>query len=163
MGTVLYTPALVQQADELRDEAIIKEIIMEEANSNMSGEDVKKICIKIKGALAKESCYAQLEGTEKTDYTEKQLAGYWKAVGGGYTKTIAEFVKKKENLSKILGYAVSVGSGLSGLITPSSNQGTDYSLPETETKKLSKGAKIGIAVGSVAILGTIAYFIFRKK
>ena len=104
MGTVLYTPALVAQADELRDEQIIKEIIEDEANSNMSGDDVKKICIKIKGAIAKESCYAQLEGTEKTDYTEAQLSAYWKAVGKGYKKPIADFVKelakKKETLSK---------------------------------------------------------------
>jgi hypothetical protein len=162
MGTVLYTPALVEQADELRDEAIIKEIIMEEANSNMSGNDIGKICQKLKG-WTKESCYAQLEGTEKTDYSESQLAGYWKAVGNGYTKPIAEFVKKKENISKLLGIATSIGSGLSGLITPVSNQGTDYSLEEDEPKTLSTGAKIGIAVGSVVILSTIAYFIFRKK
>lgn len=162
MGTVLYTPALVEQADELRDEAIIKEIIMEEANSNMSGDDIGKICQKLKG-WTKESCYAQLEGTEKTDYSESQLAGYWKAVGNGYTKSIAEFVKKKENISKILGIATSIGSGLSGLITPVSNQGTDYSLEEDESKTLSRGAKVGIAVGSVVVLSTIAYFIFRKK
>ena len=162
MGTVLYTPALVEQADELRDEAIIKEIIMEEANSNMSGNDIGKICQKLKG-WTKESCYAQLEGTEKTDYTESQLVGYWKAVGNGYTKPITEFVKKKETISKILGVAASIGSGLSGLITPNSNQGTDYSLEETKDEPLSKGAKIGIAIGSVVILSTIAYFIFRKK
>lgn len=161
MGTVLYTPALVEQADELKEEAIIKEIIMEDANSNMSGDDIKKICIKLTGAK-KETCYAQLEGSEKTEYTEKQLAGYWKAVGKGYTKTIAEFVKKQDTLSKLLGYGTTIGSALSGLITTKSNQGDDYSeIPED--KKLSRNAKIGIAVGSVAILGTIAYFIFRKK
>ena len=161
MGTVLYTPALVEQADELRDEAIIKQIIMDEANSNMSGDDIKKICINLTGK-DKLSCYDQLEGTEKTDYTEQQLAGYWKAVGGGYKKSIAEFVKKKDILSKLLGYGTSLGVALTGLTTSASNQGTDYS--ETpEDKKLSKGAKIGIAIGSVAVLGTIAYFIFRKK
>jgi hypothetical protein len=163
MGTVLYTPALVEQADELRDEAIIKEIILEESNSNMSGDDAKKICIKIKGALAKESCYAQLEGTEKTDYTESELAGYWKAVGRGYTKPITEFVKKKETISKLLGFATSIGSSLSGLMTPDSNQGTDYSLEEMQGETLSRGAKVGIAIGSVVILTTIAYLIFRKK
>jgi hypothetical protein len=162
MGTVLYTPALVEQADELRDEAIIKEIIMEEANSNMSGNDIGKICQKLKG-WNKESCYAQLEGTEKTDYSESQLAGYWKAVSKGYTKPITEFVKKKETISKILGFATSIGSGLSGLITPVSNQGTDYSLPETEPRTLSTGAKVGISVGILAVLSTIAYLIFRRK
>jgi hypothetical protein len=161
MGSVLYTPALVQQADELRDEAIIKEIIAEESNSNMSGDDVKKICINLTGKN-KLSCYDQLEGTEKTEYTEKQLSGYWKAVGKGYTKSIAEFVKKKDNISKLLGYGTAIGTALSGLATSKSNQGTDYSeIPED--KKLSKNAKIGIAVGSVVVLGTIAYFIFRKK
>jgi hypothetical protein len=161
MGTVLYTPALVQQADELRDEAIIKQIIEEEANSNMSGDDIKKICVSLTGKQ-KLSCYDQLEGTEKTDYTEKQLAAYWKAVGGGYKKTIAEFVKKKDTLSKLLGYGTAIGTALSGLASSSSNQGTDYDVTP-EDKKLTKGAKIGIAVGSVAVLGTIAYFIFRKK
>ena len=161
MGSVLYTPALVQQADELRDEAIIKEIIAEESNSNMSGDDIKKICINLTGKN-KLSCYDQLEGTEKTEYTEKQLSGYWKAVGKGYTKSISEFVKKKDNISKLLGYGTAIGTALSGLATSKSNQGTDYSeIPED--KKLSKNAKIGIAVGSVVVLGAIAYFIFRKK
>jgi hypothetical protein len=161
MGSVIYTPALVEQADELRDEAIIKQIIEEEANSNMSGDDIKKICTNLTGKN-KLSCYDQLEGTEKTDYTEKQLASYWKAVGRGYTKSIAEFVKKQDTISKLLGYGTTLGAALSGLVTTKSNQGTDYS--ETpEDKKLSRGAKIGIAIGSVAILGTIAYFIFRKK
>lgn len=161
MGSVLYTPALVQQADELRDEAIIKEIIAEESNSNMSGDDIKKICINLTGKN-KLSCYDQLEGTEKTEYTEKQLSGYWKAVGKGYTKPISEFVKKKDNISKLLGYGTAIGTALSGLATSKSNQGTDYSeIPED--KKLSKNAKIGIAVGSVVVLGAIAYFIFRKK
>lgn len=161
MGTVLYTPALVQQADELRDEEIIKEIIEEEANSNISGDDIKKICINLKG-LKKESCYAQLEGTEKTDYSESQLAGYWKAVSKGYTKPITEFVKKKETISKLFGYAISAGTALSGLTTGASNQGDDYS-STPEDKKMSTGAKIGITVGIVAVLGTISYFIFRKK
>jgi hypothetical protein len=161
MGTVLYTPALVEQADELRDEAIIKDIIMEEANSNMAGDDVKKICIKIKGALAKESCYAQLEGTEKTDYTESQLAGYWKAVGRGYTKPITEFVKKKETIKKLLGFGSYVAGTLTGLATSASNQGTDYS-ETSQDKTLGTGAKIGITVGILAVLGTIVYLI-RKK
>jgi hypothetical protein len=161
MGTVLYTPALVEQADELRDEAIIKQIIIDEANSNMSGDDIKKICVNLFGKQ-KLSCYDQLEGTEKTDYTEEQLASYWKAVGGGYTKTIAEFIKKKDTLSKLLGYGTALGTALSGLATTSSNQGTDYSQP-SEDKKLSKNAKIGITVGSVVVLGAIAYFIFRNK
>jgi hypothetical protein len=161
MGTVLYTPALVEQADELRDEAIIKEVIMEDANSNMSGDDIKKICIKLTGAK-KETCYAQLEGSEKTEYTEKQLSGYWKSVGKGYNKTIAEFVKKQDILSKLLGYGTTIGAALTGLATSESNQGTDYGTTP-EDKKLSKKAKIGITVGAVAILGAIAYFIFRKK
>lgn len=161
MGTVLYTPALVEQADELRDEAIIKEVIMESANSNMAGDDIKKICIKLTGAK-KETCYAQLEGSEKTEYSEKQLTGYWKAVGKGYTKTIADFVKKQDTLSKLLGYGTTIGTALSGLASSSSNQGTDYGATP-EDKKLSKNAKIGIAVGSIVVLGTIAYFIFRKK
>lgn len=175
MGTVLYTPALVEQADELRDEAIIKEAIMEESNSNAIGDpasgidkhllapaEVKKICSKIIGAKG-ETCYAQLEGTEKTKYTEKELFSYWKSVSKGYKKTIDEFFKRKDTLSKILGLATSVGSGLSGLITPVSNQGTDYSLPETEPRTLSTGAKVGISVGILAVLSTIAYLIFRRK
>ena len=161
MGTVLYTPALVRQADELKDEAIIKQIIMDEANSNMSGDDIKKICINLSGKQ-KLSCYDQLEGTEKTDYTEAQLVGYWKAVAGGYTKSIAEFVKKKDTLSKLFGYGTAIGTALSGLATSSSNQGTDYGTTP-EPKKLSRNAKIGITVGSVVVLGTIAYFIFREK
>jgi hypothetical protein len=161
MGTVLYTPALVKQADELKDEAIIKQIIMDEANSNMSGSDIKKICINLTGAQ-KLSCYDQLEGTEKTDYTEEQLASYWKAVGGGYKKSIADFIKKKDTLSKLLGYGTALGTALSGLATTTSNQGTDYGTTP-EPKKISKNAKIGIAVGSVVVLGTIAYFIFRRK
>lgn len=161
MGTVLYTPALVEQADELRDDAIIKEVIEEEINSNMSGDDIKKICVNLTGNN-KLSCYDQLEGVEKTDYTEIQLAGYWKAVGKGYKKSIAEFVKKKNTLSKLLGYAVSAGTALTGLTTSSSNQGGDYGATP-EDKKLSKNAKIGVAVGSVVVLGAIAYFIFRKK
>ena len=175
MGTVLYTPALVEQADELRDEAIIKEAIMEESNSNaigdpasgidkhlLSSSEVKKICSKISGAKG-ETCYAQLEGTEKTKYTEEQLFSYWKSVSKGYKKTIDEFFKRKDALSKIIGFATSVGSGLSGLITPVSNQGTDYSLPETEPRTLSTGAKVGISVGVLAVLSTIAYLIFRRK
>jgi hypothetical protein len=161
MGSVLYTPALVQQADELRDDAIIKEVVLEDANSNMSGDDIKTICVKLTGGK-KETCYAQLEGSEKTEYTEKQLSGYWKAVGKGYTKTIADFVKKQDTISKLLGYGTTIGTALSGLATSKSNQGTDYS-ETTEEKKLSKNAKIGIAVGSVVVLGTIAYFIFRNK
>lgn len=164
MGTVLYTPALVAQADELKDDAILQEIIEEEANSNMSGDDIKKICIKLKG-LQKESCYAQLEGSEKTDYTEAQLSAYWKAVTRGYKKPIAEFVKeyakKKETLNKLLGFGTSLAESLSGLATSASNQGTDYSEPQ-EDKKMRIGAKIAITVGIVAVLGTIVYLI-RKK
>lgn len=161
MGTVLYTPALVEQADELRDDAIIKQIIMDESNSNMSGDDIKKICVNLTGKQ-KLSCYDQLEGTEKTDYTEQQLASYWKAVGGGYKKSIADFIKKKDTLSKLFGYGTAIGTALSGLATSSSNQGTDYDATP-EDKKLSRNAKIGITLGSVVVLGTIAYFIFRKK
>jgi hypothetical protein len=161
MGSVLYTPALVEQADELRNDAIIREVVIEDANSNMSGDDIKKICVKLTDSK-KETCYAQLEGSEKTDYSEKQLSGYWKAVGNGYTKTIADFVKKQDTISKLLGYGTTIGTALSGLATKKSNQGVDYgSSPEDE--KLSKNAKIGIAVGSVVVLGAIAYFIFRKK
>lgn len=161
MGTVLYTPALVDLADEEKEDAIVKAVIIEEATSNMSGDDIKKICIKLTGAK-KETCYAQLEGTEKTDYTEKQLSGYWKAVGKGYTKSIEEFVKKQDTLSKLLGYGTTAVSTLSGLATTKSNQGDDYSLTENKGK-LTKKAKIGIAIGSVVVLGTIAFFIFRKK
>jgi hypothetical protein len=161
MGTVLYTPALVKQADELKDEAIIKQIIMDESNSNMSGSDIKKICVNLTGSQ-KLSCYDQLEGSEKTDYTEEQLASYWKAVGGGYKKSIADFIKKKDTLSKLLGYGTALGTALSGLATTSSNQGTNYGTTP-EPKKLSRNAKIGITVGSVVVLGTIAYFILRRK
>jgi hypothetical protein len=161
MGTVLYTPALVELSDEEKDDAIVKAVIIEESTSNISGDDIKKICVKLSGAK-KETCYAQLEGSEKTDYTEKQLVGYWKAVGKGYTKSIDDFVKKQDTLSKLLGYGTTLGTALSGLATTSSNQGTDYS-ETTDNKKLSRNAKIGIAVGSVVVLGTIAYFIFRKK
>lgn len=161
MGTVLYTPALVEQADELRDEAIIKQLIIDEANSNMSGDDIKKICIKLTGSQ-KLSCYDQLEGTEETDYTEQQLASYWRAVGGGYKKSIAEFVKKKDILSKLLGYGATLGTALTGLATGESNQGEDFATVP-EGRRLSRNARIGITLGSIAVLGTIAYFIFRKK
>lgn len=161
MGTVLYTPALVQQADELKDEAIIKEIIVEESNSNMSGDDIKKICTKLTGAN-RENCYEQLYSSEKKAYTEQELAGYWKAVGRGYTKPITEFVKRKESISKLLGFGTSIATSLTGLATTTSNQGTDYSETPEETT-MSKGAKIGITVGIIAVLGTISYFIFRKK
>lgn len=159
MGTVLYTPALVEQADELRDEAIIKEIIEEEATSNMSGNDIKSICSKIQGSK-KETCYAQLEGSDKTDYTEKELASYWKAVSKGYTKSIADFVKRKDTVSKLLGYGTSIGTALTGLVTDTSNQDV---LEDETSSRLSKNARIGIAVGSVVVLGTIAYFIFKQK
>jgi hypothetical protein len=136
---------------------------MEESNSNaigdpasgidkhlLSSSEVKKICSKISGAKG-ETCYAQLEGTEKTKYTEEQLFSYWKSVSKGYKKTIDEFFKRKDTLSKILGLATSVGSGLSGLITPVSNQGTDYAKtpittsPEEEKKTMSKTSKIMLA------------------
>jgi hypothetical protein len=159
MGSVIYTPMMIVA----QDEEIIKQIIEEEQNSNMSGDDVKAICSKIGTTKIKEDCYGRLEGTEKTSYSEKDLIAYYKAVGKGYDKSIDEFLKKKDTLSKLLGYGVSAAGVLSGLASSKSNQGTDYSVPEDDKTGLSKGAKWGIGIGSVAIIGTVLYFVFKGK
>lgn len=159
MGSVIYTPMMIVA----QDEEIIKQVIEEEQNSNMSGDDIKAICSKVSNGNMKEDCYGRLEGTDKTSYTEAQLISYYKAVGKGYTKSIDEFLKKKDTLSKALGYAVSVGGLLSGLASSKSNQGTDYSTPEEDKTGLSTGAKWGIGIGSVAIIGTVLYFVFKGK
>lgn len=159
MGSVIYTPMMVVA----QDEEIIKQVIEEEQNSNMSGDDIKAICSKIGDSKTKESCYNRLEGDEKTSYSEKDLIAYYKAVGKGYTKSIDEFLKKKDTLSKLLGYGVSAAGLLSGLASSKSNQGTDYSTPEEDKKGLSTGAKWGIGIGSVAVIGTILYFVFKGK
>lgn len=159
MGSVIYTPMMIVA----QEEEIIKQIIEEEKNSNMSGDDVKAICSKIGDSKTKESCYNRLEGDEKTSYSEKDLIAYYKAVGKGYTKSIDEFLKKKDTVSKALGYAVSVGGLLSGLASSKSNQGTDYKDIPEDKKGLSTGAKWGIGIGSVAIIGTVLYFVFKGK
>jgi hypothetical protein len=158
MGSVIYTPMMVVA----QDEEIIKQIIEEEQNSNISGDDIKGICSKISNTKTKEDCYGRLQGDDKTSYSEKDLIAYYKAVGKGYEKPIDEFLKKKDTLSKLLGYGVSAAGLLSGLASSQSNQGTDYSLPE-ESKRLSTGAKWGIGIGSVAIIGTVLYFVFKGK
>jgi len=158
MGSVIYTPMMIVA----QDEEIIKQVIEEEQNSNVSGDDIKAICSKVSGK-AKEDCYGRLEGTDKTSYSEKDLIAYYKAVGKGYTKSIDEFLKKKDTLSKLLGYGVSAAGLLSGLASSKSNQGTDYSTPEEDKKGLSMGAKWGIGIGSVAIIGTVLYLVLKDK
>jgi hypothetical protein len=159
MGSVIYTPMM----EVAQEEEIIKQIIEDEQNSNMSGDDVKAICSKIGNTKTKEDCYGRLQGDDKTSYSEKDLIAYYKAVGKGYTKSIDEFLKKKDTISKALGYGVSALGLLSGLASSKSNQGTDYSTPIEDSKGLSTGAKWGIGIGSVAIIGTVLYFVFKGK
>ena len=159
MGSVIYTPMMVVA----QDEEIIRQIIEEEQNSNVSGDDIKAICSKISNGNVKEDCYGRLEGKDKTSYTEGQLISYYKAVGRGYTKSIDEFLKKKNTITKALGYGFSALGIFSGLASSESNQGTDYSIPEEDKKGLSTGAKWGIGIGSVAVIGTILYFVFKGK
>lgn len=74
--------------------------------------------------------------------------------------------KKKANKTKakkIVKTAGNVASFGLGLFSSSSNQGTDYSSTEETKKPLSTGAKVGIGLGIVAIVGTTLFLVLRKK
>jgi hypothetical protein len=157
MGSVLYQP-YIDAGVESQDEAIIHSIIVEENSSNVIGEDdIKTICQRVENSSKKERCYAQLGGSEDTEYKEDDLKSYWKAVGKGYSKDIDAFLKRKSIISKALGLATTGLGIFSGLSNKSTNQ---YVLPEKE--RMTPIIKIAVAVGIVAV-GFGVYSLMKKK
>ena len=68
MGSVIYTPMMVVA----QDEEIIKQVIEEEQNSNMSGDDIKAICSKIGDSKTKESSTPDIKKIEGMKATNKK-------------------------------------------------------------------------------------------
>lgn len=141
-----------------RNDEIIKSVIREEF-SNVTGEQIDTICSKIAKGNKQDSCYDQLDGSRPSGKSDSVTLSYWKAVSKGYEGTITEFEKRKTFLSSALDYGVKAGGFLSGLVGGNSSS----SVVTTEKQGLSTGAKIGIGVGVVAVLGTVIYLVATKK
>jgi hypothetical protein len=163
MGTVAYQP-YIDKAIEERNNRIVKEVIIEDYN-NVSGEEIMTICGKIDNGKGEryDSCVDQLDGSEKSGYSESVTKGYWKAVAKGYSGTIEQFSKKKDTISKALGYAVTAGGILSGLASSKSNQGGSYAPVPEETTDNSRRNKIIIISSVVLALGIIGVIVYKNR
>ena len=162
MGSIAYV-GLVDEARSYENDKIVKEILEENHFNNFTNDDALSVCKKVdKGTGERyKNCLKTLKGTD-----DKDIYSYWKAVGRGFKGTLADFKGRKAKLSKV-GSLLKSGASLGmGLLSKTSNQGdsvdysqnTDINTPKT----LSKGAKIGIAFGVVAVLSGIAFLIFKK-
>jgi len=143
-----------------RNDEIIKAVIREEF-SNATGEQIDTICSKVAKGNKQDSCYDQLDGSRPSGKSDSVTLSYWKAVSKGYEGTITEFEKRKTFLSSALDFGVKAGGFLSGLAGGSSS--SDVNTTTDSSKKLSTGAKIGIGVGVVAVLGTVIYLVSKRK
>lgn len=72
--------------------------------------------------------------------------------------------KAQEGLNKAQNLINSLG-GILGANSNEQDRGADvqYVEPTKENKSLSKGAKIGIAIGGVTVVGLIIFLIIRSK
>ena len=151
----------ISNKDRKNDE-IIKSILEDEQYNNISGitaDEIENVCGKISGGKG-DDCRDQLDGTRKSGKSDSLTLKYWKAVSKGYKGTIDEFEKRQNTLSKFLGYGLDTASVLSGLVKPHSS--TSVSPDVTQSQGMSTGAKVGIAIGVLAVLGVGIYFVTRK-
>lgn len=161
MGANAYL--LEKALKDKKNDDIIVSLLKEESYNNISGvtaDQIESVCSKVKGSKNSD-CYDQLDGTRKSGKSDSITLKYWKAVSNGYEGTINDFEKRQNTLSKVLGYGLDTASVLSGLIKPT---GSALSTQDTtaQTQGMSNGAKIGIAIGVVAILGVGIYFVTKK-
>lgn len=150
----------------IKNDEIIKSVIREDY-SNLTGEQIDKVCSKISDSNKQDSCYDQLDGTRSSGKSDSLTSRYWKAVSKGYEGTIEEYEQRESFWTSAIDTSSKVGSFLGGLLTqtkPSDEKvevGTTNK--EDEAKKpMSLGVKIGIGLGVLALAGGVIYFIKKR-
>lgn len=165
MGANAYVVEMIELQKKKNDD-IIKEILKEEGYNNISGvtaDEIDNICKLVSKGNKQDSCYDQLDGTRDSGKSDSITLKYWKAVSKGYKGTIDEFEKRQGFLSNLLGYGLDTANVFTGLIKPKTGSSTTPNTTQQDVKQgLSTGAKVGIGLGIVALIGTVIYFV-RKK
>ena len=146
-----------------KNDDIIIEVLKEEGFSNIqgiTGDDVEGICGKLSGNT-EDNCRDQLDGTRDSGKSDSVTLKYWKAVSKGYEGTIDDFEKRQNLLSNVLSYGLDTANVLTGLVKPKggTSQGR---IVESDSKGFSTGAKVGVAIGVVALVGGLVYFMTKK-
>jgi len=105
--------------------------------SNTDGVEKKKLGDKLKGAYGKSAEWLKAHPEEAAQL--KQLGGTLlkKVVNGKTDTTMSTGATETRNIN--------------------------ITLPESESKGLSQNAKIGLAIGGVAVLGIVIYLATKKK
>jgi len=162
MSSLSYLTLELSKDRQKKNDAIITEICHEEQYNNVTGSDIEKICSGL-GNRA-DDCRDQLDGSEKTGFSDSINLGYWKAVKRGYKGTITEYSKRKQAIDKSLGYATSGIGVIAGLFSKVSNQG-DAVVPSatTEPKSPKIGNILGIALGGAVIIGAIFFVLVKDS
>jgi hypothetical protein len=134
--------------------------------SNMTSAETETNCAgvdNIDGNVTKyDLCIeASLDCGNDTDCNELARK-YAQALREGYSKDFVAFKKKVRNLGFLNTGLEWLDNMLNRPTSSSDNPYINGGGSDDDDKGLSTGAKIGIGVGILAVLGTIGYFIFKK-
>ena len=128
--------------------------------SNMTSSEALTNCDKLDNTQGKyDLCMDASIGCGNDSECSELARKYAQALKEGYSKDFVAFKKKARNM----GFLNMGLDFLDNLLNPQGNTGGGYNDDTPPPPKMSMGAKIGIGVGVVAVLGTIGYFIFKNK